>query len=200
METVFALDMDDVLFDFEPAFNTWLIRRNLLDEVRLEKLRGEALYTTTSLLGCSVEEANNLEVQFLRETKGHVIGGAVEGVKALRRLGLVHVVTARIASLHMDATLTWIDENFRGAFEDVHLTVPSPEDPGLGKGHTCREIGASILVDDHPRHLDDAVKNGIDTIQFGMKAWSSKHKHVTANSWADVVGLVQNCVNTQAAG
>jgi uncharacterized HAD superfamily protein len=103
------------------------------------------------------------------------------------------ITTSRVSKVKED-TLQWLDKNFPGIFEEVHLAglydTLTKDSHKLTKGELVREIGANYIIDDHPKHVFAAAEAGIPAILFGNYSWNRDlklPKNVTrCKSWAEV--------------
>lgn len=86
------------------------------------------------------------------------------------------VLTSRRAIVEKD-TREWIEDNFAGIFDDIHLA--GIWDKGVIKGRMdltkaglLKELGANFFIDDQPRHCFAAAEAGIETLLFGDYPWN----------------------------
>lgn len=116
--------------------------------------------------------------------------GAQDAIATLARDNDLYIVTARPKQI-VDASLEWIDMHFPGIFKDV-LFVPIWDPANTKtKADICKEIGATYLIDDIPRHCDIAAAAGITAILFGDYSWNRSHDLtdgvIRCKTWADVI-------------
>ncbi|EJD55321.1 hypothetical protein AURDEDRAFT_78358 [Auricularia subglabra TFB-10046 SS5] len=110
---------------------------------------------------------------------------ALQGVGALRALGVrLTIVTARDRD-HHPQTAAWVNEHFPGCFEGIHYTgeIKSLRDKWgkttahkVDKAELCRSLGASLLVDDS---ADNALACAtaappVRTLLFGDYVWGRR--------------------------
>mgnify|MGYP000905679520 CR=1 FL=1 len=96
---------------------------------------------------------------------------AIKSVKSLAALHELHLVTARDEAI-LDVTKRMLDRHFAGCFAGIHHVGPDKS-----KGEVCREIGATVLVDDNSRHLLDALEHEVElAIWFGDYPWQSSQQ------------------------
>jgi 5'(3')-deoxyribonucleotidase len=97
-----------------------------------------------------------------------------EARKALQQISAsrdLYIVTARSQKL-ADTTTDWVDKYFKGLFKGVHLLSVWEPNNTITKLDICKQIGASCLIDDLPRHCNLAAEGGVDAILFGDYAWN----------------------------
>ena len=164
-----AIDCDDVLADHAEDVVAWTNQRfgtNLtisdytdhwsklwqVDQTKTEELAKE--YHAEGRHGVFTHKPDSLEI--LRELK--------------KEYNLV-IVTARRKEI-VKTSLEWIEEKYPGIFNDVRF-VPIWEPNNLvTKADICREIGATFLIDDLPRHCNIAAESGITSLVFGDYTWN----------------------------
>jgi len=99
----------------------------------------------------------------------------------------LHVITARRAH-ERELTQLMLDTYLPGVFTSLELVGFTGS-----KGEVCRRIGATVLIDDNVRHLEDAVKHGLPSqgaILFGDYPWNVQ-ENISAGviqcaTWHDV--------------
>ncbi len=99
----------------------------------------------------------------------------------IRRLAKKHslvILTSRPMGVQK-VTAAWLEDHFKGVFDDVHHAhfYEGSIDGGLGgtKGDLAKEIDADYLIDDHPKHCFSAAKVGIPSLLFGEYAWNREY-------------------------
>ena len=132
---------------------------------------------------------------------------AIRDTEAYRALGIsdeARVVLARLATnydLHLvtarqpheeDDTRHMLERDAQGLFRGVHFVGFEGS-----KGQIVKELGARMLIDDSPRHLEDGLANGLPgdgAILFGEFPWNrqdpSDDRIVRMESWSAVEGYV----------
>ena len=70
----------------------------------------------------------------------------------------VSIITYR-EPRHREETEMWLEEQVPGLYDGVYLA-------GGSKAAICKEIGVDVLVDDSPRQVLDAAREGIHAILF----------------------------------
>lgn len=189
---VIAIDIDDVLFPF-------------LDEIvhYHNRIKGATLsehdYTTFQfgqVWGVDEPEAVEIVNGFLHSDHMHLqpIPGAQASLERLSKDFQIVLVTARHQEFE-ESTATWLKTHLPGLFQNV-VFAGNPHDgrPYRTKGEICQELGARLLIDDHPQNLLSAAEYGIDGILFGTKSWSvldGGSTHITAcRDWQAVMECI----------
>lgn len=88
------------------------------------------------------------------------------------------VITTSRHRLVQKITEEWLDTYFKGVFDNVHFA--GIWDQGhdadvainLTKAELCRKVGATYLIDDHPKHCFAAAEVGVDALLFGDYRWN----------------------------
>ncbi len=104
------------------------------------------------------------------------VPGSKKVLPALAQYYDLVIVTSRPQPMK-DPTTHWLEAHFPKLFS--HIRVVGHERWGLGvapKGDIFRELGVSILIDDHPSHCNDAVALGIRALLFGEYEWTSANE------------------------
>jgi 5'(3')-deoxyribonucleotidase len=103
------------------------------------------------------------------------------------------VVTSRL-KIAKEETFKWLQNHFGNLFEDIRFSG-FYDNSGLDainmtKADILKEIGASYLIDDQPKHCLAAADAGITAILFGEHRWSRVNKLppgvVRIKSWLEV--------------
>ncbi len=88
------------------------------------------------------------------------------------------VITTSRHRLVQKITTEWLDTYFKGIFDDVHFAGiwdqghDADVAVNLTKAELCSKIGASYLIDDHPKHCFAAAEVGVDALLFGDYRWN----------------------------
>lgn len=104
------------------------------------------------------------------------VPGAIEGLRELRettphQYGVITVRRALIAQ----ATTRWLNRVYPDILNaGIHFAFNQwePGQGGFSKGQLCKDIGATILVDDDPKHCQDALEHGVEPLLFGNYTWN----------------------------
>lgn len=97
-----------------------------------------------------------------------------ESITALRSIKKIHdlyIVTGRPDFTEL-ATRKWLKSHMPDLFEDVVFTNYFDPNKVRTKGDVCRELGATVLIDDHIDHCISAQDRGIRPILFGRYPWN----------------------------
>jgi 5'(3')-deoxyribonucleotidase len=90
------------------------------------------------------------------------------------------VITTSRPTVMTDDTSEWIAKYFPGIFSAIHFSgIWDNLDKGahlLTKGELLKEIGASYLIDDQPKHCVAADEVGIKSLLFGDYPWNKDTK------------------------
>lgn len=120
---------------------------------------------------------------------------AIQSLHALQKLSRIyelHIITGRPRHLAA-ATQTLLDQYFNGIFRSVTYTHVFG-DSSLTKLDACRAIGASVLIDDHARHIKAVTAGGVDAILFGDYAWNEAEtlppQTTRAANWDEILALL----------
>lgn len=171
---IVAVDIDDVLV---PHFGE--LARFASESFGIHLTADEMFYagTVNAIMrrtGLSKEEIMSRIDAYLVSDEFYIdpLPGAVEVlIKLSKKYDLV-IITARPQPMK-DLTIAWLEKHFPELFSQVR--VVGHERWGLGaapKGHIFRELGVSILIDDHPTHCRAAHEQGIRALRFGEYPWS----------------------------
>lgn len=106
------------------------------------------------------------------------------------------VVTTSRSNSIADQTKNWLDRHYDGIFTDAHFAgiwdgdnSQGHEKLNLTKADLLKKIGATHLIDDHPKHCFAAAKIGIPAILFGEYPW---------NRDVELPDNVTRCIDWQA--
>lgn len=167
---VIAVDIDDVLFPFIDGIAAYH------NTPKGTQLTAEDFfsYNFTEVWGGDPAETDRIVDAFLGTDQLHLqpVPGAKAALARLSQDFDVVLVTAR-NQLFEAETLAWLHRHLPELFSRVIL-AGNPHDgrPHRPKGVVCEELGARLLIDDHPRNLMSAAEYGVDGVLFGTKAWS----------------------------
>jgi len=102
------------------------------------------------------------------------IEGSLEGVRELKKLGELYLITSRTDNL-ADKTQKWLDMHFEGLFSKLVFgnTFSSGEYKKTSKRQLCRENNIRLLLEDHYDTALD-VSQAIPVILFD-KPWNHKY-------------------------
>lgn len=168
---VIAVDIDDVLFPFIEGLAEYH------NDLKGTQLTADdfTTYRLSEVWGGTLEETEEIVHTFLAADHRLRLQPRDGVKKALERLKSdfdVVLVTARNQAFEAP-TAAWLRYHLPDLFADV-MFAGNPYDgrPYRPKGVICQELGARLLIDDHPSNLLSAAECGVDGILFGSKAWS----------------------------
>lgn len=192
--TVIAIDIDDVLFPFVDGIADY---RNRLKGTNLT-VDDFFSYNFAEVWGGDVAETEETVQSFLGMDHLHLqpVDGAKEALARLSQDFDIVLVTARNQIFEAE-TVAWLRHHLPTLFSHV-IFAGNPHDgrPFRPKGIICQELGARLLIDDHPRNLMSAAEYGVEGILFGTKAWSVQPEFSTSITacadWAAVLKYIYN--------
>jgi len=125
------------------------------------------------------------------------VPGALQALSELKEHFEIYIVTARQTCLEKE-TRSWLLHHYPGIFRDVRFGNHwSDSGEKKAKSTICEEIGACVLIDDSPKHVEDCARILPLTILFN---WNNEHKWsnmpavpervVEAIDWADIKTLL----------
>ena len=174
---IIAIDIDDVLCEFVPAFS--IFARDKWDEnVTLDNFTEEWY---------KIFKANDAETIKARITQMFndldfykdmdIIRGAKTVLRKLKQNFTLVPMTSRAISVQ-EITLDWLNRNFGNIFAEIVFN--GAYEPGNDfyqtvhktKGNICREIGATYLIDDQPKHANSFAMVGGKSVLFGDYGWN----------------------------
>ncbi|KAJ3020487.1 UNVERIFIED_CONTAM: hypothetical protein HDU68_010158 [Siphonaria sp. JEL0065] len=131
-----------------------------------------------------------------------VVPGAFEALSVLKEYYDLVIITSRQEFVQKE-THDFINLNYPGIFKEVHFANHhlTPEEAARmvskTKGELCREVGATILIDDSLHHVFECAEKGIKVFLFdheGAYQWNklSEDAKLPVNAtrvheWAEVV-------------
>ncbi|MCL1876703.1 hypothetical protein FWF74_01575 [Candidatus Saccharibacteria bacterium] len=124
-----------------------------------------------------------------------VVPGSYEALQKLKPNFELVILTSRQTFLR-DVTLNWLEKYFADTFDKIYFAGIYDSDEELHIKHKMtktdrlREISASYLIDDQPKHVNSAAETGVECLLFGDYGWNRNadiHKNVTrAKDWEAV--------------
>jgi len=125
------------------------------------------------------------------------VPGALEALTELKDHFEIYIVTARQNCLEA-VTRTWLLRHYPGIFHGVRFgNHYSASGVKKAKSQICEEIGACVLIDDSPKHVEDCARVLPLTVLFN---WNNQHnwstmpavpeRVVEAADWADMKNLL----------
>lgn len=174
-----AVDVDEVLGRFVHSLNAFCLEK-YGQQYRVEDY---FVYDFARVWECSQDESNHRVHEFF--TSAHfrdgieVIPGSFDSLDRMKKVHsddlALHVVTSR-QHVIQEQTLEWLDRHFPGIFDQVffgnHFAL---EGTSKKKSEICKEIGASVLIDDNPWYAMECAEAGIQVLLYDWKSqypWS----------------------------
>ena len=174
-----AIDIDDVLADTTDALRLWsneLSGSNLTEEHFKEEGEYWGYYER-------VWDQHNIS-DVLRYADFHsalirdeiaipLLPGAEFAINELRKRFDIILITSRSGDLE-GVTRSWLKDNFGNHGIKLYFAKNnrySTESEKKSKGQLCKELGASLLIDDSVQHCESALAEDIDVILFGEYGW-----------------------------
>jgi len=169
---VIVCDIDDVLFPFVEGMAEY---HNVLKGTTLSA-KDFISYDFSQVWGGTQAEADNIVDAFLHQDNLELkpVIGAQQALEELSHTFKIVLVTAR-NDVFSRKTAIWLKAHFNDLFEDI-IFAGNPYD-GRGyrhKGDICKELGAVLIIDDHPKNILSAIEQGVDGILFGEHAWTKE--------------------------
>lgn len=170
-----AIDIDDVIADTTDALRLWTNQKSGL-ELASEHFTDEGEYWGYY---DRLWERHNVS-HIVKYDDFHagiarndiaipVLAGAEFAIHELIKKFDIVFITSRAQDLE-DVTRIWINKNFG----DYGIEIFFAQNHRYGisidkktKGQLCRELGASLLIDDSIQHCESALSEGIDAVLFG---------------------------------
>lgn len=190
---VIVCDIDDVVFPFIDGMVT---HYNSHYDAALTA-EDYVSFDFTDVWGGTQEEANNIVEEFLNTDMLHLEpkAGVVEAFTKLKQDFDIVMVTARNGVFEENTTL-WLRTHLSDLFSHA-IFVGNPHDgrPYRSKGEICKELGAVLIIDDHPGNVMSGVEAGTDGVLFGDKSWTvdgaAQHPEVKhCHNWEEVLEFI----------
>lgn len=174
-KSTIAIDIDDTLFDHFKDLTTWYNKKystaiELADnhpksDAELERWKAD-----------SIEQAVRRVHEFYdtrqyREAEPY--SGALEVLPRIATMFKLVVVTARDMDVLEEFTQEWLKRHFNGLFSSVHFTAQySLSGKSRTKLDVCRELGATLLIDDSLENCLQMVNDDRKALLFGTYPWN----------------------------
>lgn len=181
---IIGIDFDGTIADTNTEKAAWVkcelgmeIEPFLCDRTCCTKIIGEGEYNRMSKEVFSAEATLRVRP----------VPGALEALKALRRVHALIVITARTGP-RLDAATEWL-ERYQQAQGLRCIGIHADR---VSKAETCIREGAAVLVDDDERHVYKAVSEGLRAVLFKNSAPVGFERDGVemSRSWKEVVGLL----------
>jgi hypothetical protein len=191
---VIGLDLDGVCYHFDRTAR-YMLRRRIKERGDLvpERLNMVAEYWDWYRPVIREDDWEWLWDGAIKEglyRYGHIVGGAIEGVQALNKLGDVVVITSRPKAAVHD-TLVWLTTMFdKAPLAGLHI---------LSQHQLKSSVRPlpNVFIDDADHNIQDIVKNTPKTVGVVIfdQPWNRGALHGTrirrAYGWAETVTLVE---------
>jgi 5'(3')-deoxyribonucleotidase len=190
---VIAVDVDDVLMPLTPHFVKHLNARHGTSH-RAEDNK-DFFYDIS--FGFTREQVE-AELKVFGDSDEHAavrpIDGAIAALQKLQEKYDIHVITAR-GNHWRRTTEAWLHRMFPATFEHIHfLYDPSDDTVHVPKSAICKQIGATVMIDDAVHNIEDCVSAGIRGILFGDYVYNREAELPTgvvrAKDWKEVVKVL----------
>lgn len=172
---IVAVDIDEVLALFIPT---------LADFHNEHYGKGQTTLTAESFVsyefhnvwGGSKEECSDIMDHFFDsdhfKSRVNPVPKAFEVLSELKQTYDLHIVTARQHKVE-DLTRAWIAQYFPNTFTEIHFgNHYSRSGKSRTKAEMCKEIGATLLIDDSLVYATQVSREGIHVLLFGDYAWN----------------------------
>lgn len=192
---VIALDFDDVIAHFNAhlmVFHNKNYGTNLEYEDLVRYDDWEKVY------GCDRETMNQRAFDFYHSDEHLEISpvpGAEEALGHLSEIYSLQIVTSRPEHVK-EITERWINKFFPSHFEKIHFTNGFLGSTGSiikNKSAVCREIGASVIVEDALKHVKDVAMSGLPALLFD-RPWNREETPAgvsRVHSWTEAVDWIK---------
>lgn len=167
---VLAVDIDDVMAPFGPKYLEYFNKKHGTSHVMQDFPH---YYFVGDLNG--VDNADDAEpfiteyILWASANNTPLDNAAVDGLRKLEEHYDIYVITSRHPDVY-EATKNWLQTQLPDVFKEVHFIRARAEK--TSKTQICQEIGAKVLIEDHPDHLLDCAKHGVQGLLFGSYAWN----------------------------
>jgi len=195
-----AIDIDDVIADTNAAFWAWS------NEVTGKALTREHFAIDADYWGYyeKIWEMNDIAhlkvddfLDGLMADQSHmdILPGAQLGLQELAKQFDLVFVTSRNPNMEK-ATRSWLERHITDNF-DLFFAKAGHHAYGAAassKGEICKELGATLLIDDNVEHVQSALDNGVEAVLFGNYGWQRDIPEAAfrAEAWSDVLEYVND--------
>lgn len=195
---IIAIDCDDVLLptsqaiisDYNRRFGTSLTLEDMYQPATLDRWG-------TDEDDVAIERVN----EFLRSEEHARLAPdpeAIKGIHSLAERHELHLITGR-ADFLKEATAQLLDTYFKGCFRSIehtnYIVASTSTAVRRSKGDVCASINATVLIDDHLVHAEDALRTLERVIVFGDYPWNRRDTlldgMVRCSDWLSVVKEIE---------
>jgi hypothetical protein len=152
-----AIDIDEVLVPFLYPMSRWA-------RLKCPPKESAYAYVYRDIFGIDETESRAMVQGFYTSRDFRVlkpIRGSQRAMSLFRsKCSKMYIVTDRQEEARPE-TERWIDQHFRGLFDDIILT---PNE--IKKVDVCRALNIGLIVDDDRETCDECIESGMDAIHF----------------------------------
>lgn len=192
MKKLVAIDLDDVVAGFCPAFCEYVTKNWGLD-AKIEDYQED----WGSWFGFDENEWAERGDELFNDRDFYlslpVVEGAAETLSRLKASCDVIAVTSRRSCTEI-MTKQWLSKNLDGLVDNLYFSGAydnlRPNSHTHTKGEICADLGVDVLIDDQPKHCLGVSEHGIKAVLFGDYSWNRgveiSDKIRRASSWDEV--------------
>lgn len=189
-----AIDIDDVVAMTSDAIRVWANEKTGLALTEEDYRIGDADYwnyyeAVWQRHGIADQLSFGDFLDSMDEEQGHISPAkdARRVIAKLKKLYHVVFITAR-RPRHKDSTRRWLDEHIDASIPLYLSANPYANQDAQSKGELCREIGASVLIDDNVDNCQGALDYDVEAIVFGNYGWNAEPPADATRcvSWRDI--------------
>ncbi len=124
-----------------------------------------------------------------------LLPGASFAVHELSKRFHIILITARDPIWEKE-TRRWFKDHFAQDDIEVYFIGYHKTDTSKTKGQLCRDLGASLLIDDNPEHCQSVIDEGIKAILFGEYGWHTTipKEAIICKDWPAVMEYINDSV------
>lgn len=200
---VIAIDIDDTLFEHFIELAAWHNAR-YGTELGLADNHPKGSEALLRWKAETIEEAVRRVHGFYDTVEFREATPHKEALSVIERMAGkydIAFVTARDIEVLESFTHEWLERHLKGLYREVHFTAQySLSGQSRTKLEVCREIGASILIDDSLENCIDMVNDGRIGLLFGDYPWNSSydgrlHNLIRVQDWSAVEREIERIAN-----
>lgn len=187
---IIAVDIDDTLADFKTHFVQFMNSKNS-EKNQKYSVESWTTYDLCKSYNMTYEEILGLITGFYQADAFDDIKpnkGAVDAITKIAKSHKLVAITARpdfIAS----RTQQWIDKHFPGMFSQIYFTEQwKYSDRNDKKAKLCKEIGATVIIEDAHHYSTHCLAEGVKVILF-HQPWNAnldKSGMIPVKSWDEI--------------
>lgn len=189
---IIAVDIDDVVAHTTDALRIWVNKAAgtslTLDDYHVETPDGYWRHYENIWLMNGID-IKSLSTPPYDPSKTPMVPGALEALARLSENFNIIFVTSRDSKKEGE-TQEWF-KNQLGYEVTVYFASAGHHSYGKGapsKGEIAKRLGAKLLIDDNPEHVQSALDSGVDAILFGDYGWQigAPEHMLRLRTWVDV--------------